>query len=131
MQYSDKTLRLQGDTQTSMRLTDIVRISQEPDMKFVDRRGSQDFRVGDGDFLRAPDCQSVETRDARAALPAWIRIVEPVIVDKVVSGELSQARIGIDAASRFIVSDGFGERRSGEKIRSDVRLRLGESGPVD
>ena len=71
----DKTLRLKRDTQASVRLANIVYISQEADVEFIDRGCAQNLCIANRDFLRLPDRQSVKAGNACAALPAGIRIV--------------------------------------------------------
>ena len=130
-----KALRLKRHSQAAVRLANIVHISQEPDVKFIDRRWAEDLCIADCDFLGLPDRQSVKARDARAALPAGIRIVQPVVVNEIVTGDLAQSRICIHAGASFVIPHGLGIGGSRKQIGADVRRRnilqqmLGGRGP--
>ncbi len=102
-----KSLRRQAHAQAAVRLADVVRIANNAHMKFVHGRRTEDFRVAERDQLRSPDGQCVETGDAGAALLAGIRVVQPVIIEEIVAGELSPARVGVDPSRRFVISYGF------------------------
>ena len=69
------------------------------------------FGIADGEHLRLADGQRVETGNARAALPARVRIVQPVVVNEIVARDLTKPGVRIDAAGSFVISHCFGISR--------------------
>ena len=66
-------------------------------MKFVDGVRADDFGVAEREELRSADKQGIEAGNAGSGHGAWIGIVEPVVVDEVVGGELAEAAVAVDA----------------------------------
>ena len=79
--------------------------------------GAEDLGIADREHLRAADGQSVEAGNARSALPAWIRIVQPVVVDEIVAGNCAESSVRVDPRPAFVVPHGFRKCRGGEQIR--------------
>ena len=94
-----KALRLKSDSQTAVRLADVVRIPQKAGMEFVDKPSRPDLGIAEGEHLRLADGQRVETRNAGATLAARIRVVQAIIIEEIVAVDLAEARIGIDPAA--------------------------------
>ncbi len=92
-------------------------------MKFVHGGSAQYLGVRQRDHLRLADREGVEARNAGAALAARIRVVQTVIIDEIISGNLAEPRVCVDPAAAFVVSDGFRLRGGGKKVRADVRQR--------
>ena len=108
---SGETLRGERNAEAPARLADIVDVSQDADVEFVDSHGPENLGIAEAEHLRPADGQGIEAGDARAALCAGIWIVKPVIIEEIVGRELAPGRVRIDAAGSFIVPDGF--RKSG------------------
>ena len=57
--------------------------------------------------MSAPDEQSVEAGNAGPCNRAGVGIVQVVIVDEVVGGDLAQAVVAVDAHGTLVVADGL------------------------
>ena len=62
-------------------------------MEFVDCAAAENFCVSHADKLGPPESQRVKAGDACSALLAGIRIVEAVIVEKIVCGKLAPSPV--------------------------------------
>ncbi|WP_353072172.1 hypothetical protein [Tunturiibacter gelidiferens] len=66
-------------------------------MEFVDFVCSDDLGVADGEELGTTDEESVESGDARTSDGARIRVVEAVVVDEIVAGQLAEPAVAVDS----------------------------------
>ena len=64
-------------------------------MKLVDRIGANQLVIAQGEQLRPANKQRVETGDARSGYGTGIRIVEVIVVNKVIAGNLSHPAVAI------------------------------------
>ncbi len=103
-----------------MGLANIVYVAEEPQVKLVDGSGSEDLGITEGQLLRLANSERVKTGNARAALAAGIGIVQSVIVDEIVSGDLADARVGVDVSAGLVVPHGFRVGGSGELVDANV-----------
>ena len=100
-------LRCERNSETAMRLADVVYIAKEPNVELVDGRSAQSFSVADREHLSLADRECIKAGYARAALTARIGIIQTVIINEVVAGDLTDSGIGIYAYRPFIVTNGF------------------------
>ncbi len=80
------------------------------------------LRIAQSKHLRPADSQRIKPRNARPALAARIGIVQPVVVNEIVAGNLTQASVGIDAPAALVVPHGFRIGGRSKEIRADIRL---------
>ena len=113
-------MRGEGDAEAAFRLADDVGVAQITEVKFVDDAGGEGFCVAKTDELSLAIGESIEARDGGSALLGGIGIVDAVVVEEIVGGELAPAAVGVDAAGGFVVADGFRKRRSGELVGAPV-----------
>ena len=104
-----EALRGQADAETAFRLADDVGVAKVAEVKLVDGVCADDLGVSKGKELRAADKEGVEARDAGAGDGAGVGVVEAVVVDEVVGGELAEAAVAVDADGTLVVADGLGE----------------------
>ena len=115
-----ETLRCQADAQASFRLSNYIGIAEKTDVGFVHAAGTESSCVSQADKFGLTECERVKTGDAGSALLAGIRIVEAVIVEKIVSGKLAPSGVSVNAARGFIVAHRFRISRSGKLIGAGV-----------
>ena len=84
-------------------------------MRFVHGVGTVGFGESKAEQLGASVGGGVEAGDVGSALRGGIRIIQVVLIDKVVGGEISQACIRIEARSGFVVAESFVLRLSLKK----------------
>src|SRR5271156_6084420 len=109
-----ETLRRQAYADPSHGFAQIICVAQITEAEFIHCRRAQRFRVAKVKQLRATGVESVETRDVRSALRDWVRIVLGPIVQKIVCGQQSPVRVGIQPIGTLVVAQRLIESRSGE-----------------
>src|ERR1700722_15346300 len=97
-----------------MWLPDNVRVSNDPDVEFIHRVHSENFGITHGKHLCAANRQGVDTWYASAALPSGIGIIQTVVVEEIVSGNLSQSGVCINSRGAFVIPHGLGKGGGGE-----------------
>src|SRR5271156_4309977 len=102
------------DLKSVVELLQLICVAQITEAEFIHCRRAQRFRVAKVKQLRATGVESVETRDVRSALRDWVRIVLGPIVQKIVCGQQSPVRVGIQPIGTLVVAQRLIESRSGE-----------------
>ncbi len=118
-----EALRGEADAEAAFWLADDVGVAEIAEVKLVDGVCADDLGVAEGEELGAADEERVEAGDAGAGDGAGVGIVEGVVVDEVVGGELAEAAVAVDADGALIVADGL---REGGRWRIDSAPTLGE-----
>ena len=123
-------MRGQADADSAHRFAQVRGVAQVAEVEFV--RGGRAERLGESQVeqLRAASVERVEARDVRAALRDRVGIVLRPVVEKVVSGEQAEARVGVEAVGALVVAQGLVEGRGGERAvgiigRGNVLQQIG------
>src|ERR1700722_3286185 len=98
-----KALGRKTHPETPVWLTDDVSVEQIANMKLINRTGANHFRTAERQELRAADKQCVEAGDAGSCDRTRIRIVEAVVVYKVITRELAQSTVAVDTHGTLVV----------------------------
>lgn len=91
-----ESLGSQGWTHAAHRPPHVVGRPHVPEAQFVDRRGTKRAGQADAGKLRASQRNRVEAGNIGAALSCRIRVIQPVIVGKIVCRKRAPPRVGID-----------------------------------
>ena len=97
-------MRRQADAHSSHWLAEVIRIAQIAEVKFIQRGRAHRFCVAKINQLRAPPVECAETGDVRAALSNGVGIVLRPIVQEVVGGYHSPARVGVEPVGTLVVA---------------------------
>jgi len=76
-------------------------------MELIHEIGADDLGVAQREELRASEIERIEAWDAGSRNRAGIRIVEGVVVDEVIRGELAHAVVDIHSDGTLVVVDGL------------------------
>jgi hypothetical protein len=90
---------------------------------FIDRRRPQCLRVTQAEQLRSPQVQRIEARYTRPALRHRVRIVEGVVVQKIVRREHPPVTVVVESIGALIVPQSFVLGGGREFVRAYVWLR--------
>ena len=115
----DKALGGETDAGAAQGLAQIVVIANVAQVKLVDRVWAQNLCVSDRKELSAAGREGIEARNVRATLRRWVRIVEVVIVQKVVGGNQSPAGVSVKAQSLLCDRVQFGCMKKWRMYRTE------------
>src|SRR6266849_1084427 len=113
----DKALRGERRTHTANGLAYIVGVAHETQAKLIHGGSAKSLGIPETDQLSASKGQGVESGDSRPSLPRGIRIVQPVVIEIVVRGQLPpMLTVGVYTETRLVVSYDL-SLRGGRKSR--------------
>ena len=119
----DKALRGQGGSDAAHRLADDVEVTHVAEVRLVDRVRAESLGQAEAEELRASVGGGVEAGQVGSALGSGVGIVEIVLIDEVVGGEIPPACIRVNARSRPCCRREFRSAMSGKTVGADVGLR--------
>jgi hypothetical protein len=104
----NETLRCQAGANSPLRLPDIVGVTHEAQVKFVDGGCANGLRVGEIDELPTAEIEGVEPGHSGAALAGRIGIVYREVVKEIVARKRAvMVCISVKAKASFVVARDF------------------------
>src|SRR5580704_19258164 len=89
-------------------------------MNFVDRGRVQCLRIAEAEQLCPAQIQRVEAGDAGSALRDGIRIVQRIVVEKIVAGDQSRTGVGVDTDGALVIAQRLIEGGGGKLNRGSI-----------
>ena len=111
-----KALRGQAWPDAAHRLADNIEIPHIAEVRLVHHVVAKRPGQSETVQLRPPVGERIKTRYVGAALRGWIRIVQVVLVDEIISGEIAPPRVLVKASGPLVVAKGFIPPRIGEGV---------------
>ena len=100
----DEALRREARADAADGFTEVVRIAQEAEAEFVDGAAAKIFGVTEAQQLSAAEIVGAEAGHVRAALRDGIRIVLRPVVEEIVGGKKSAARVCVETIGAFVIA---------------------------
>ena len=104
----------EGHVASADGLAEVGVVAHETEVELIHHGRAERLCIAERQQLGAPGGEGVEAGNAGAALGDGIGIVEIELIDEVVGGEVSPARVGIEARAGLVVPDGLVVGRSGK-----------------